>query len=182
MPNHQGEAVLPHDRPDTRTEQSPGAGGPASPSPVRESSEELATRFRVRATRLVRRLRSEAGIGLSPTLLSALMVIGARGPVTLGRLAELEGLAPPSITKIVKNLEARDLVVRVADPEDRRVRRVEVTSAGEALLDEYRSRRTGWLSSRFADLTEHELDAVGIVCDLLDRVLKEPTDDDRTPA
>ena len=48
-------------------------------------------------------------------------MIDHHGPLTLGALAEFEGVAPPSITKVVAILEEDGLVTRSADPTDRRV-------------------------------------------------------------
>src|SRR4051794_23475019 len=51
---------------------------------------EIAAQLRLSATRLHRRLRQEAGSGLSPSQGSALAAIGKLGPLTLGALAEHE--------------------------------------------------------------------------------------------
>ena len=112
----------------------------------------LAARLRLSSTRLSRRLRREAGTGLSPSQLSALATIDTHGAMTLGALAEHERVAPPSITKVVAKLQAGGLVARAPDPSDRRVTRVSVTAAGDALLRESRRRKDAWLAARVAQL------------------------------
>src|SRR5437868_2714230 len=94
----------------------------------------LAGRLRLLATRMARRLRQEAGTGLSPSQLSALSTIHGHGPVTLGALADLERVAPPSVTRVVSKLESGGLVGRQIDDGDRRVVRVAITPAGDELL------------------------------------------------
>ena len=84
----------------------------------------MAARLRLSATRLARRLRQEAGTGLTPSQLSALATVHNHGPLTLGSLAEREQVAPPSITKVVAKLEADGLLQRSPDPTDRRVSHV----------------------------------------------------------
>src|SRR5919202_6495801 len=116
------------------------------------SAPEIAARLRLSATRLARRLRQESGAGLSPSQQSALAVIANHGPLTLGALAEHERVAPPSITKVVSKLESDGLVTRTADPDDRRVCRVTISAAGEALLEETRRRKTAWLTARITEL------------------------------
>src|SRR4051812_17057291 len=117
---------------------------PTATSPTTATA--LAARLRLTTTRLNRRLRREAGTGLSPSQLSALATVDAHGPMTLGALADHERVAPPSITKVVAKLEKADLVRRQPDASDRRVVRVTVTSRGVTLLDESRRRKDAWLA------------------------------------
>ena len=56
------------------------------------------------------------------------------GPVTLGELAAVEQVQPPSMTRIVARLEEWGYVTRVVDPTDRRVARVDITDSGRRLL------------------------------------------------
>ena len=57
---------------------------------------------------------------------------GARQP----RLAALTGLSRSGTGALVQRLELARLVERRTDPDDRRLRRVELTSAGRAVLDD----------------------------------------------
>ena len=56
------------------------------------------------------------------------------GPITLGELAAVEQVQPPSMTRIVARLEECGYVTRVVDPTDRRVARAVITDAGATLL------------------------------------------------
>ena len=135
------------------------------------AADEVAAGLRLSTTRLARRLRTEAEIGLTPSLLSALAVVHVHGPLTLGALAELEGIAPPSVTKIVGKLQEQALVERITDPADRRVCRVVTSAAGDALLERSRARKTAWLAARLDGLPAEDLRvlerAAGIIDDLL---------------
>jgi DNA-binding MarR family transcriptional regulator len=146
-----------------RTSSSPVRTGPAAA--------EIASRLRLSATRLARRLRQESGAGLSPSQQSALAVISNHGPLTLGALAEHERVAPPSITKVVSKLECDGLVTRTPDPADRRVCRVAISPEGADLLEESRRRKTAWLTARINEL---DLDRQQRLADALD-VLDELT-------
>jgi DNA-binding MarR family transcriptional regulator len=132
------------------------------------SSSEVAGRLRLSVTRLARRLRQEAGAGLTPSQLSALAVIGNHGPLSLGALAEHERLAPPSITRLVKKLAADGLVVRTTDPGDRRIATVMTSERGAALLAESRRRKTAWLSNRIELLGPDERRRLADALDVLD--------------
>src|SRR5215211_3154457 len=145
----------------------------SSTSPARSavSAPEIAARLRLSATRLARRLRQESVEGLSPSQVSALAVISNSGPLTLGALAELERVAPPTITKVVSKLESDGLVIRTPDPSDRRVCRVEVSSEGAALLDEVRRRKTAWLTARISQLDVERQRRLADALDVLDELI-----------
>jgi DNA-binding MarR family transcriptional regulator len=57
-----------------------------------------------------------------------------RGPVTVTRLAEAATVDVPAATVAVNDLEARGLVVRQVDPDNRRCKTVSLTDAGRAVL------------------------------------------------
>ena len=132
---------------------------------------EVAARLRLSATRLARRLRQEAGIGLTPSQLSALATVDNHGPLTLGSLAEREQVAPPSITKVVTKLEADGLLRRIPDPTDRRISRVGTTPAGAALVQESRRRKTAWLTDRIHELGDEDRAHLAAALDAIDRLI-----------
>lgn len=109
--------------------------------------------------RLNRRIRSSTG-GLSHGQLSALSTIVRRGPLRPSELAAIEVTAAPTITRIVAELEARGLVERTPDPEDRRSLFVSGTDAGTELLLAARSDRARAAAGILAELTPEQLDAV----------------------
>ena len=129
---------------------------------------EVAGRLRLSATRLARRLRQEAGMGLTPSQLAALATVHNHGPLTLGALADREQVAPPSITKVVAKLEADGLLARTSDPTDRRVHHVACTPAGAELVEESRRRKTAWLTDRIHELDEESRAKLAAALDVLD--------------
>jgi len=134
----------------------------------------LPERLRLVVTRLARRLRQQAGASISPTQSAALATIDRRGPLTLGELAEIERVQPPTITAAVHRLEEQGLVERHQDPDDRRVARVQVTSAGRKLLAETRSRTSAYLERRVAELSARDRTTLAGAADILERLLEEP--------
>ena len=85
-------------------------GSPARPPP------ELAPDVRLLVGRLTRRLRQEAGGGLTPSQLSVLASVERLGPIHLGALARVEGVSPPTLTRAVDRLGEQGSVRRVPDP------------------------------------------------------------------
>jgi DNA-binding MarR family transcriptional regulator len=143
---------------------------PSPPARTNVAAPEIASRLRLSATRLARRLRQESGAGLSPSQQSALAVISNHGPLTLGALAEHERVAPPSITKVVSKLESDGLVIRTPDPVDRRVCRVAISPEGASLLEESRRRKTLWLTARITDLDPERQRRLADALDVLDEL------------
>jgi DNA-binding MarR family transcriptional regulator len=118
----------------------------------------LAGEVRTSVMRLARRLRQlrDDALELNANQLSAMGVLLNSGAQLMGELAALERVQPPSMTRIVNGLEARGLVTRQADPQDRRQSLVSLTSAGRQVLMDNRRRRDQWLTRRIAELDEAE--------------------------
>jgi DNA-binding MarR family transcriptional regulator len=142
------------------------------------TSLELANALRPTITRLARRLRQQDHTGLGPTMTAALGSIKKHGGPTHGELAAIEQVAPPTITAVVGKLETLGLVTRETGTTDRRVTRIRITPAGLEQLDEVRSRRTSWLASQLASLTDDErqrlVEAADVLAKLVD-VAEEAT-------
>jgi DNA-binding MarR family transcriptional regulator len=109
---------------------------------------------------------------VSPTQISALATIERDGPITLGELAALEGVQPPTITAAVGRLVEQDLVHRRVDPDDRRVHRVEITHAGRRLLERSRSRKNAYLERRLRALSAEDRATLERAAGLLESLLR----------
>lgn len=129
-------------------------------------------RLRVAIARLARRLRTNSGGGITPSQLSVLFTVEARGPLTPGELAEREGVRPPTITRSVASLVDEGLLTR-RPGHDRRTSLVEVTAHGRQTLADIRERRDAWLSERLAKLSEEELAAVCAALPVLEQLLRD---------
>jgi len=109
----------------------------------------LAVRLMLRRSR--RRVsRSEAGV------LSA----ASSGPRRITELAEIEGVAQPTMTLLVKRLEERGWVTRERDPADGRVVLVSLTEAGATVLDELRADYRGALREHMLAMSDEEVAAL----------------------
>jgi DNA-binding MarR family transcriptional regulator len=97
-------------------------------------AEALADRLHSAAIHLLRRLRrTDPMTGVSAAQLSALSVLMG-GPRTLGDLAAIEQVRPPTMSRLVRDLEAAGLVTRTKDDADARVVWVSWTPAGERVF------------------------------------------------
>src|SRR6476659_7036041 len=103
---------------------------------TRTTIAELASQLRpalLRLTRVVRNQRVDMSVTL--TQLSAMGTLRKSGPMSAGELAACERVQPPSMTKVLANLEERGLVRRDAHPSDKRQAIISVTDAGRELLE-----------------------------------------------
>jgi DNA-binding MarR family transcriptional regulator len=78
-------------------------------------------------------------------------------PVSLGRIAEVERIAPPTVTKLVDRLCELGLVRREQDPADRRSINVVVSDRAIQLMDGTKQRKSAWLDFRLNQLSGEEL-------------------------
>jgi DNA-binding MarR family transcriptional regulator len=138
---------------------------------TRTTIAELASQLRpalLRLTRLVRFQRVDMSITL--TQLSALGALAKHGPMSAGELAAAERVQPPSMTKVIANLEEHGFVRREPHPADRRQAIVSITEKGTDLLESERRSRDAWLTQRLAKLTPDERALIRDVVPLLDRL------------
>jgi DNA-binding MarR family transcriptional regulator len=134
---------------------------------------DLAARLRVEIGRLTRQTRQHSRSDFTPSQVSALATLDQRGPMRLGELARAECIAPPTLTKIVANLEAVGLVERTTDPEDRRSSVVQITRAGRSAFTRIRNERNAFLAERISRLPAADRARLADAIELITR-LAEP--------
>jgi DNA-binding MarR family transcriptional regulator len=146
---------------------------PAPTALAAQANEELASRLRLNINRLHRRLRQESLAGLSPAQASALGAVNRLGSPTLGELAAIEQVQPPTMTRIVATLTDSGMVTRVTDVADRRSARVRITPAGKRSLERIRTLKNAFLTRRLADLSPAEQARATELIALLEHLLGE---------
>ncbi len=134
---------------------------------------ELAARLRMAVTRISRRLRQQAETGATPSQLSALSSVERLGPLTLGDLALQERVQPPSMTRVVANLEDSGLVVRQVDDKDRRVVRVQLTAEGRKVLQRSRTRKNAYLARRMRAIGGEDRAVLAEAVAVLERLIED---------
>ncbi|HEY0474749.1 MAG TPA: MarR family transcriptional regulator [Kribbella sp.] len=113
----------------------------------------------VRLTFLVQHLYSEVGRGCDLTVAQAQMLCTlSEGTLGMAELSGSLGLERSSMTGLVDRAEQRGLVVREADPRDRRAVNVTLTPAGSAAVHRFHGQLTKRLEELLADFppTERE--------------------------
>jgi DNA-binding MarR family transcriptional regulator len=135
----------------------------------------LASELRMSVMRLRRRLASERDPSndLSIASMAVLGSLFRHGDLTVGELAALERVQPPSMTRKVNGLEEGGYVARRAHESDGRVVVVTLTDNGRARVLADRRRRDEWLARQLRDLTPEQREvlraAAPIIQDLSER-------------
>ncbi|WBQ06595.1 MarR family winged helix-turn-helix transcriptional regulator [Kribbella sp. CA-293567] len=132
----------------------------------------LASALRSSTLRLSRQLRRQrvGGHDLTANQLGVLGALGKHDAMTIGELAAHEQVKPPSMTRIVSNMEEAGLVVRRPHETDKRQIVVDLTPAAHDLLLANRRRRDEWLQTKLKKLTPEERDILRKAAPVLERL------------
>jgi DNA-binding MarR family transcriptional regulator len=113
-----------------------------------------ATQLNSGAIHLLRGLRRvDEAAGLTPARLSALSVLVFGGACTLGRLAEIEDVAGPTMTRIVDGLSDLGLAERSTHPLSGRAVLISATPSGTELMQAAAGRRHRAIMAAMARLS-----------------------------
>jgi DNA-binding MarR family transcriptional regulator len=135
----------------------------------RKSKHDVADLIHSASIHLLRRAaEGDAETGLTRARLSALSVVVFGGPLTLGALAEAEGVRPATMTNIVTALERNGLVRRKPNAADGRSVLIEATAAGIRAMQRGRARRIDAIAEGLDDLDPDELALVWRAGELLE--------------
>jgi DNA-binding MarR family transcriptional regulator len=140
---------------------------------IARSDSGLASALRISVLRLSRRMRSERDPANELLPVGQLSVLGAlfrTGECTVGELAALERVQPPSMTRTVGCLVDGGYVVRRKHPTDGRQVVVELSDQGRDTLAADRRRRDAWLAQRLRELSVDERTVLRQAAPILERL------------
>ncbi|MCM3663790.1 MarR family transcriptional regulator [Mesobacillus subterraneus] len=94
---------------------------------------------------------------ITPPQFVALQWLFEDGDMTIGELSNKMFLACSTTTDLVDRMEKNELVVRVKDPNDRRVVRIHLLTEGERIIDEVIKKRQLYLQEVLKDFSGEEI-------------------------
>ena len=127
------------------------------PFPLRESLGFLLVRTALRLRLLGNSLLQEAGEDITVDqwgILNLLWEADGQTPVELARRADKD---KPNVTRLLNILEAKQLVIRMPDPKDRRSHTIHLTETGAALKDKLLDLGVTCLEKACIGLTRQEV-------------------------
>jgi DNA-binding MarR family transcriptional regulator len=123
------------------------------------------------AIHLLRRARrTDPLTGVSPAQLSALSVLMS-GPKTLGDLAAAEQVRPPTMSRLVSEMERAGVARKKTDRDDARVIRVHATPKGLRALSRGRSMRIAAIERLLRELDPADLATVERAVGTIEKLL-----------
>jgi DNA-binding MarR family transcriptional regulator len=128
--------------------------------------------LRLAVMRLARRLRQQASGDITPSMMSALTSVEALGPMTIGDLAGIEQIQPPTMTIIVNRLAEQGLIKKETDPTDRRFTRISISPEGKRFSSQHRSRKDAYLAKALSKLSDQEVSSVRKAIPILEKLLE----------
>ena len=126
-------------------------------------AEHLAPRAALLVRLLVKQVRSRE---ISRTEMEVLSIL-TEGPRRITELTELEGIAQPTMTLLVRRLQEKGWVKRDGLPEDGRVVLVSLTEAGAAAQQRFRAQFLQAMRTDLQELSDQELQALSAATETL---------------
>nr|WP_165960603.1 MarR family transcriptional regulator [Actinocrispum wychmicini] len=137
------------------------------------TADDVPARLYLAIGRLSRSLRRSGASGLGHGSISALSTLVGCGELRLGDLATKEGVAAPTMSRIVAALVEAKYVQREPDPADRRAWLVKATPDGERMVSGLRSTRVQELRRRIDRLAEDRQQQLIMAIPILEELLSE---------
>jgi DNA-binding MarR family transcriptional regulator len=146
---------------------------PAPAEPPRASTA-LANELRPILVRLARELRKETShLGITGGQATLLWQVAENPGIGLRALAELEGIATPTVSGLIDRLQRAGLVTRERSQTDRRRIGLTITPAGSELLVAVRARRTVWMAERLERLQPAQRAAIAAALEPLQGLIAD---------
>jgi DNA-binding MarR family transcriptional regulator len=124
---------------------------------------------------LGRRLRDiDARAGLTPARFSTLASLRFHGSRNIGELAADERVRPPSMTRLVRDMERDGLLTRTPDPADGRGVLIELTPRAIASFDAVRAEKIALVADYLEGLSAPAQAAIRIAFAALDDLAEPP--------
>jgi len=136
-------------------------------------TDDVPARLYLAIGRLSRSLRRSGASGLGHGSISALSTLVGCGEMRLGDLATKEGVAAPTMSRIVAALVEAEYVQREPDPVDRRAWLVKATPDGERMVSGLRSTRVQELRRRIDRLPSDKQALLVTAIPVLEALLSE---------
>ncbi|MBI0297713.1 MarR family transcriptional regulator [Streptomyces sp. PRKS01-29] len=118
----------------------------------------MAERLRTALQHLLPALRGARGEhgDLTPSRQAALAALATHGPMRISTLATRLGIALPTTSRMVEQLDASGWIERTPDPEDRRASVIALTDTGGEILRAVRREAATRLAARIEKLSPEE--------------------------
>jgi DNA-binding MarR family transcriptional regulator len=137
-----------------------------------ELTDKLTDEARKRLLRIGQAIRRDAASLPVTTAQGSALSLLSGGAMTVGQLAQAEGVQPPTMTQLVNRMEAAGWVTRSGPA--RKGSTVQITALGEQVAEDVRASRNRLLAQRMAELTPREREALEAALPVFDKMFGPP--------
>ena len=95
---------------------------------------------------------------LTPLHFEIMVLLTEEGALPVAKIGERLVLAKAHMTQLIDKLVENEIVLREADPDDRRVTRISITSKGKETLDKIHERVSRAFKKALSSLSENDLE------------------------
>lgn len=117
--------------------------------------------------------------GLSMTQIAALIHIRRKVNSSVSEISDELQVSNPAASQLIERLVQQGLIARTEDPNDRRLKQIALTDAGETLLREGLHSRLSWLEDLAKLMTSEEKETVTNALTILLEKMKQMEEDQR---
>jgi DNA-binding MarR family transcriptional regulator len=111
--------------------------------------------------------------GISMQQAYALTFLHYNAPSKMSEICEHMMVSAAAASQMVNRLEKQNLVARISDPGDRRVRNVVLSEQGEAFVRQSIEARRSWVKEATVELSEEQLEQISSALGVLSSVYRE---------
>lgn len=112
-------------------------------------------------------LRYSKECGWSMSQIGVLRVIHRQGTTAISDIGDAMGVSTPAASQLIERLVQEGLVLRTEDPDDRRVKQIQLTEKGQGVLVDSLHARHTWLKILDEQLSEEEKQIVSQAIEIL---------------
>ena len=117
--------------------------------------------------------------GLSMSHMGAMLHIHRIGSCGVTELGTHLGVTSAAASQMLERLVQLELILRTEDPDDRRVKQIELTDKGKRFLEDGIRARQSWVDDLLQSLSQDEKESIGVALDTLNakvRTLKHTSE------
>jgi len=111
--------------------------------------------------------------GISMQQAYALTYLHYNAPSKISEICDHMMVSAAAASQMVDRLEKQNLVTRIPDPTDRRVRNVVLSEQGELFVRQSIEARRSWVKEVPSDLSEEQLEQISLALELLISVYRD---------
>jgi DNA-binding MarR family transcriptional regulator len=131
--------------------------------------------YRIVRSKFTKIALADMEVSLTPLHFEIMVLLREEGALPVAEVGKRLVLAKAHMTQLVDKLVEKEIVVREADPDDRRVTRISITEKGRETINRINGRVSAALKKALSSLSENDLkkltETLSIIRDILTKMI-----------